>query len=65
MKSKTFLNQYGLMIFESDKSYLIFFNGLTLKLKNKKVNINRFDACMFYEMLYDFKNTLKIALKRK
>lgn len=48
---KTFINQYGLMIYESNKCYLIMFNGLYLKLNYKNINLNDFDSIKFYEMI--------------
>jgi hypothetical protein len=39
------------MIFEFEISYLIMFNGLYLKLKSNKVDINKIDSIMFYEMV--------------
>ena len=47
----TYFNQYGLMIFENRKYYMIMFNGLYLKLKSKKINPNEFDISKFYEMV--------------
>ena len=53
MIRKAYLNQYGLMIIESGNCYVIFFNGLYLKLNCNKINIAEFDSIMFYEMLKD------------
>ena len=47
---KAYLNQYGLMIYEFDSSYIIMFNGLYLKLKSKRVNLREFDSVKFYEL---------------
>lgn len=57
----TYLNQYGLLIFESNKSYLVMFNGLYLKLNKRKVNLNEIDSIKFYEIVYknDFKKVGK------
>lgn len=52
MNFKTYLNQYGLMIFDFNKSYSIMFNGLYLKLNNKNVDLNEIDSILFYEMAY-------------
>ncbi len=51
MIRKAYLNQFGLMIFEIKKCYVIFFNGSYLKLNCNKININEIDSIMFYEML--------------
>ena len=48
---KTYINQFGLMIYESNKCYLIMFNGLYLKLNCKNINLNEFDSSRFYKML--------------
>lgn len=48
---KTFINQYGLMIYESRKCYILMFNGLYLKLNCKNINLNDFDSIRFYEMI--------------
>lgn len=59
MKIKTFINQYGLLIFVSGKRVTIMFNGLYLKLKVKEVNLYDIDSTIFYELISDIKeNTL-------
>jgi len=50
MNIKSFINQYGLMIFEIKKSYLIMFNGNCLKLKNRKIDLNKIDSILFYKL---------------
>ena len=51
MKINTYLNKYGLLIFVSNKFISIMYNGLNLKLKQKKnININEIDCSLFYEM---------------
>lgn len=51
MNFKTFLNQYGLLIFVSNRFVTIMFNGLYLKTDKLKLDINEIDGIMFYEML--------------
>ena len=48
---KTYLNKYGLMIYKNSKCNLIFYNGMCLKLYNRKVKLSEFDSNMFYELL--------------